>query len=164
MDTEKEDILIAIYINLINMVNAVTGHLPTFKSFLQEIMTSKKDKRNILVLQTALLANDKYEVAKRKPIVVYDSRRVWACNFIQKEALAQVLSCKFCEIFKNTFLTEHLWTTASMTLKYEILIVRRSHQRCSIKKSFLKIFTKFTGKHLCQSPFFIKVSGVSLQH
>ena len=139
-------------------------HLLGIKSFLQEIITSKKDKRNILLLQTALLANDKYEVAKRKPIVGYDSRRAWACNFIQREALAQVLSCKFCEIFKNTFFTEHLWTTASMTLKYEILIVRSSHQRCSIKKSFLKDFTTFTGKHLCQSPFFIKVSGVSLQH
>ena len=31
MDTEKEDILVAIYINLINMVNALTGYLPTFK-------------------------------------------------------------------------------------------------------------------------------------
>ena len=30
MDTE-EHILAAIYINLINMVNALTGHLPTFK-------------------------------------------------------------------------------------------------------------------------------------
>ena len=26
-----------------------------------------------------------------------------ACNFIKKEALAQVFSCEFCEIFKNTF-------------------------------------------------------------
>ena len=142
------------------MVNALTGH----QTFLQEIITSKKDKRNILLLQTALLARDKYEVAKRKPIVGYDSRRAWACNFIQRQALAQVLSCKFCQIFKNTFFTEHLWTTASMTLKYEILIVTSSHQRCSIKKSFLKDFTTFAGKHLCQSPFFIKVSGVSLQH
>ena len=25
------------------------------------------------------------------------------CNFISKETLAQLLSCKFCEIFKNTF-------------------------------------------------------------
>ena len=30
MDTD-EDILVVIYINLINMVNALTGHLPTFK-------------------------------------------------------------------------------------------------------------------------------------
>ena len=35
-------------------------------------------------------------------------------NFIKKETLAQVLSCEFCEIFKNIFLTEHLWTTASL--------------------------------------------------
>ena len=34
MDTEEEDNLIAIYVNLINMVNALTRHLPTFKSFL----------------------------------------------------------------------------------------------------------------------------------
>ena len=33
---------------------------------------------------------------------------------------------------------------------------RSSHQRCSIKESVLKIFTKFTGKHLCQACNFIK--------
>ena len=31
-----------------------------------------------------------------------------ACNFIQKEALAQMFSCKFCEISKNTFFEQHL--------------------------------------------------------
>ena len=35
------------------------------------------------------------------------------CNFIQKETLAQVFSLEFCEISKNTFFTEHHWTTAS---------------------------------------------------
>ena len=34
-------------------------------------------------------------------------------NFIKKEALAQVFSCEFCEISKNAFFTERLWTTAS---------------------------------------------------
>ena len=29
------------------------------------------------------------------------------CNFIKKETLAHVLSCEFCEMFKNTFFTEH---------------------------------------------------------
>ena len=33
-------------------------------------------------------------------------------NFIKKETLAQVFSCQFCEISKNTFFTEHLWMTA----------------------------------------------------
>ena len=31
-----------------------------------------------------------------------------ACNFIKKGTLAQVFSCEFCEISKNTFFTEHL--------------------------------------------------------
>ena len=44
-----------------------------------------------------------------------------ACNFITKETLAQVFSCEFCEISKNTFFTEHLWVTASV---------------CSCRKSF----------------------------
>ena len=35
-----------------------------------------------------------------------------ACNFIKKETLAQVLSCEFCKILKNTFFTEHLQATA----------------------------------------------------
>ena len=35
-------------------------------------------------------------------------------NFIKKETLAQVFSCAFCEVTKNTFFTEHLWTTSSV--------------------------------------------------
>ena len=38
---------------------------------------------------------------------------VKTCSFIKKETLAQVFSYEFCEIFKNTFFAEHLWTTAS---------------------------------------------------
>ena len=34
--------------------------------------------------------------------------------FIKKEILTQVFSCEFCEIFKITFFTEHLWTTSSV--------------------------------------------------
>ena len=37
---------------------------------------------------------------------------------------------------------------------------RSSHRRCFIRKGILKNFTKFTGKHLCQSPFFNKVAGL----
>ena len=39
--------------------------------------------------------------------------RAQAYNFIKKETLAQMFSCEFCEISKNTFFTEHLRTTAS---------------------------------------------------
>ena len=36
-----------------------------------------------------------------------------ACNFIEKETSTQVFSYEFCEVFKKTFFTKHLWTTAS---------------------------------------------------
>ena len=45
-------------------------------------------------------------------------------NFIKKETLTQVFSCEFCEISKNTFLTDHLWATASRRLRPEILSYR----------------------------------------
>ena len=36
-----------------------------------------------------------------------------AWNFMKKETLTQVFSCEFCEIYKNTFFTEHLRAIAS---------------------------------------------------
>ena len=36
-----------------------------------------------------------------------------SATLLKKETLAQVFSCEFCEISKNTFLTEHLRATAS---------------------------------------------------
>ena len=41
-----------------------------------------------------------------------------ACNFIKKETLAQVFSCEFCEISKNTFLTEQLRSSDDETPKF----------------------------------------------
>ena len=35
----------------------------------------------------------------------------------KKEALAQVFSCEFCDISKNTFFTEHIRTTASVQIQ-----------------------------------------------
>ena len=49
-------------------------------------------------------------------------------------------------------------------LKRKFTFNRSSHQRCSIKKGVLRNFTKFTGKHLCQSLFFNKVAGLHLFH
>ena len=36
-----------------------------------------------------------------------------ATLLINDETLVQVFSCEFCEMFKNTIFTEHLWATAS---------------------------------------------------
>ena len=37
---------------------------------------------------------------------------------------------------------------------------RSSHRRCSLKEGILRNFTKFAGKHLCQSLLFNKVAGL----
>ena len=74
-----------------------------------------------------------------------------ACNFIKKETLAQVFSCEFCEISKNTFFTEHLWTTAFDSRYLEGSFEEKEEERdihvgcseaalhrCSYKKVFWK--------------------------
>ena len=45
-----------------------------------------------------------------------------ARNFIRNEALAQVFSCEFCEISKNTSFKEHLQTTASVSSYISLFI------------------------------------------
>ena len=41
-------------------------------------------------------------------------------------------------------------------------LYRSRHRKCSIKKGVLRNFTKFTGKHLCQSLFFNKIARLRL--
>ena len=65
-----------------------------------------------------------------------------ACNFIKKETLAQMLSCEFCKIFKNTFFTEHLWMTAS-----------KNHSQVSYRTAIPRIFRKYLAKYPCKKRF-----------
>ena len=54
-----------------------------------------------------------YHHAYKKDILTNFAKfRPEACNFVKKETLAKVFSCKFYEICNNTFFTEHLWVTA----------------------------------------------------
>ena len=46
------------------------------------------------------------KIHKKTPV----SESLFRINFIKNEILAQVFSCEFCEISKNTFFTEHLRT------------------------------------------------------
>ena len=54
----------------------------------------------------------------------------------------------------------HEWKTTHYQSNGPCSRNRSSHQRRSLKKGFLKNFAKFTGKNLCQSPFFNKVAGL----
>ena len=57
------------------------------------------------------------------------------CSFIKKESLAQVFSCEFREISKNTFFTEDSWTTASA-----LNVLRLFNFRSETQGSFRDIF------------------------
>ena len=56
------------------------------------------------------------------------------CNFIKKESLTQMFSCEVCEIFKNTFFTEHLWATASVKNWCVEMQKRQNTQKTSLKR------------------------------
>ena len=85
-----------------------------------------------------------------------------AWNLIKKEALAQVFSCEFCEIFKNTFFYITPLVAAS-DYKYFLLKSHRSSlPEVLCEKGVLENFTNFTGKHLFQSLFLKKVAGPGL--
>ena len=44
--------------------------------------------------------------------------------------------------------------------RWKVIKFRSSYQKCSVRKGVLRNFTKFTGKHQCQSLFFNKVTGL----
>ena len=48
-----------------------------------------------------------------------------------KKRLAQLFSFKFSQIFKNTFFTEHLWTTASVKYTYLFYYCLQSKLLCT---------------------------------
>ena len=60
-------------------------------------------------------------------------------NFINKETLVQVFSCEFHEIFKNTFLTLHMWMKASVFFKK---IDSQSKKRKALAQVFSCEFSK----------------------
>ena len=69
--------------------------------------------------------------------------------FIEKETLAQVFFCEFCDIFKNPFLTENLRVTAS-DLRMQVVII------CNLNLSLIFVtlhfhFCEFSRWHILQS-------------
>ena len=61
---------------------------------------------------------------------------------------------------KDTVVSTHYWQCLKMKNPSRVKInssLRGSQQGCSIKRAALRNFTKFTGKHQCQSLFINKV-------
>ena len=88
-----------------------------------------------------------------------------ACSFINKETLAQVFSCEFSEISKNTFLHGAALVAASEAFFFFFLVLqifdilqdRSRHCQLFFKIGVLKNLTILTLKHLCSNLFLIKL-------
>ena len=72
---------------------------------------SSHQKCSIKKMFLKILQNSQQQICARVSFLI--KLQVSASNLIKKEALVQVFSCEFCEIFKNTFFTEYLWSIAS---------------------------------------------------
>ena len=66
----------------------------------------------------------------------------------------------FIPLVGTMHLSVSIFTEFNLFIGTSIEIFRSSHRRFSVKKGVLRNFTKFMGKHLCQSLFFNKVAGL----
>ena len=64
-----------------------------------------------------MFSSEFYDISKNTFFDKVTGLRLEACNFIKKETLAQVLSCEFCKISKNTFSHRTLVAATVKTLE-----------------------------------------------
>ena len=103
----------------------------TFANLMSEILLNERlhhgnfSMKKFYQKNTFLTAEAVVRRCSKKGVLRNFSNRPQACNFIKKDSLAQVFSCQFFEISKNTFfyrippvaasVTGHFWATASDT-------------------------------------------------
>ena len=78
-----------------------------------------------------------------------------ACNFVKKETLARVFSSEFYETSKNTFSTEHLGTTASVSceklqIKFQLETLFSQRENLQCKSSYYVRIRKKTDQKKLQ--------------
>ena len=93
----------------------------TMKNVEISSVKKKKKKQVVIYIRTWILNNNNEaseivsksyteRISARAPFLLNWQARV--CNFVKKESLTQLLSCEFCQIFKNTFF---YWTPSVAT-------------------------------------------------
>ena len=101
-----------------------------------------------------------------KTVIIEKNLLPLACNFIKRETLTQVFSCKFCEIFKNTCFTEQVNCFWNFFLEMYIVLILRldrleiskiSHSQVFFKIGVLECFPKFVVKLLYWSFYLTKL-------
>ena len=101
---------IKIYLIIVNLVSKVVGLQKSSK-----ILTTEATTRGLLWKKVFFKISQYSQENTYARVYFLVKLQVDVCNLIKKETLAQVFSCEFCEIFKNTYFTEHFWKTVSIT-------------------------------------------------
>ena len=126
-----------------------------------------------------------FKIVVLKIFTILTRKHLYWSLLLIKETPTQVISCEYCDIFKNKFFNRtslvvafdvyrlnpldylthfRLCSLSQITWVHQNMrhfqIFRSNHHRCSVEKSVLKNFVKFTGKHLCWNLFFTKVSSL----
>ena len=76
-------------------------------------------------------------------------------NTSENETLAQVFSCKFCEIFKNTFFTEQFQVNASNIRMQVVVIYKLNLSLQFYNDKLYPLLWVFTLVHASMSPEFL---------
>ena len=83
------------------------------------------------------------------------SCRMKPATLFKKETVAQVFSCEFCKISKNTFFTKHLWANASDYLKNKQKLSGSEAElfaRCTLPVTFCSLLVTFARCSLLFAP------------
>ena len=79
------------------------------------------------------------------------------CSYNRLWEFSVTKSICYKDVFANSFCSPTFRSSNSLVVEP---FLRSSHRRCSLRKSVLRNFTKFTRKYLCQSLFLNKVTGL----
>ena len=119
-------------------------------------------------LQRSSLWQMFFKIGVLKYFVIFTRKHLcWSLFLIKLQAWrpTQVFSCEYCEICKNSFLTEHLLWLLLFTVSIRF---RSSHPEVFLRKGVPKIYNKFTREHPCRSLISIKLLcnfiEIALQH
>ena len=105
------------------------------------ILTTKNAKFSGLYLYMNTNIKEDFQICVSVPLIKLQAQLQQACNFIKKETRAQMFSCEFCKISKNTFSTECLQTTDSeastikVTYTFKVFRVRSCLMRNDCSQS-----------------------------
>ena len=127
---------------------AFWGFLVLFGAFLLVKSYRKKSLKNGLITSLYILLKWKRKgqksFAKLQENTCARVLKSQACNFIKKEALAEVFSCEFCEIFKNIFSCRtppDKWFWLKFFKKYLFEFSCNCFKNCFLNKKTLCVLT-----------------------